>query len=81
MSALEGSGFALFQQRRLCYRHRLDRAAGGVIAPFAGVVELVDTLGLGPSGASHGGSSPFARTIRRFSAGVGLAALDRGCNE
>ncbi|BAE51598.1 hypothetical protein amb2794 [Paramagnetospirillum magneticum AMB-1] len=28
----------------------------------AGVVELVDTLDLGSSGASHGGSSPFART-------------------
>ena len=28
----------------------------------AGVVELVDTRGLGPRGESCGGSSPFART-------------------
>ena len=30
---------------------------------WAGVVELVDTLDLGSSGASRGGSSPSARTI------------------
>lgn len=29
----------------------------------AGVVKLVDTSDLGSDGASHGGSSPFARTI------------------
>jgi hypothetical protein len=29
---------------------------------LAGVVKLVDTLDLGSSGASCGGSSPFART-------------------
>ncbi len=28
----------------------------------AGMVELVDTLDLGSSGASHGGSSPSTRT-------------------
>src|SRR5437879_2422055 len=30
----------------------------------AGVAELVQAHGLGPCGASHGGSSPFARTIQ-----------------
>ncbi len=29
---------------------------------FAGVAKLVDARGLGPRGASRGGSSPFART-------------------
>ena len=29
---------------------------------YADVVELVDTLDLGSSGVSHGGSSPFVRT-------------------
>jgi hypothetical protein len=29
----------------------------------AKVAELVDALGLGPSAARHGGSSPFLRTI------------------
>ncbi len=42
--------------------------AGGVRGEkphIAGVVELVDTLDLGSSGASLGGSTPFARTIDR----------------
>ena len=30
---------------------------------YAGVAELVDALGLGPSAARRGGSSPFTRTI------------------
>jgi hypothetical protein len=30
---------------------------------YAGVAELADALDLGSSGATHEGSSPFARTI------------------
>ena len=40
------------------------RAARIVGTVSAGVVELVDTPDLGSGGASRGGSSPFARTIR-----------------
>ena len=40
------------------------RAARIVGVVSAGVVELVDTPDLGSGGASRGGSSPFARTIR-----------------
>ncbi len=40
-------------------------AQGGASRGFAGVAELVDALGLGPSGASRGGSSPSARTNLR----------------
>ncbi len=39
----------------------LDGAA--CIGVKAGVVKLVDTPDLGSGGASHGGSSPSARTI------------------
>ncbi len=33
-----------------------------ICRPFAGVVELVDTLDLGSSAARRGGSTPFSRT-------------------
>ena len=33
---------------------------------FAGVAELADAPGLGPGGATYGGSSPLARTISSF---------------
>ena len=42
--------------------HHLPQARAGQRVP-AGVAELVDALDLGSSGASHGGSSPSARTI------------------
>ena len=56
----------------------IDTASGGP-APsgrvtHAGVVELVDTLDLGSSGASHGGSNPFARTSFSYRVPVGSGA-------
>ena len=43
-----------------------ERCAALAAATYAAsVVKLVDTLGLGPSGAIHGGSSPSARTINK----------------
>jgi hypothetical protein len=44
----------------------------------AGVVKLVDTPDLGSGGASHGGSSPSARTTGRF-ARVPALAYSRLC--
>lgn len=38
----------------------------GVILNYAGVVKLVDTLGLGPSAFGRGGSSPLSGTILRY---------------
>ena len=38
----------------------------GVILNCAGVVKLVDTLGLGPSAFGRGGSSPLSGTILRY---------------
>ena len=46
-----------------CYRSAAGAARDPVVRAHAGVVELVDTRGLGPRGASLGGSSPSARTI------------------
>ena len=37
----------------------------GVILNYAGVVKLVDTLGLGPSAFGRGGSSPLSGTIQK----------------
>ncbi len=45
---------------RASYQSPQARAGQRVLA---GVAELVDALDLGSSGASHGGSSPSARTI------------------
>ena len=42
------------------------RRARVLAADDAGVVKLVDTPDLGSGGESRGGSSPFARTIRRL---------------
>src|SRR2546429_2158494 len=41
----------------------LGMLRGYIQQDAAGVAELVQAHGLGPCGASHGGSSPFARTI------------------
>jgi hypothetical protein len=40
------------------------------------VAKLADALGLGPSGAIRGGSSPFSRTNSNVSALSGQHALD-----
>src|SRR6266550_7682413 len=42
----------------------LGMLRGYIQQDAAGVAELVQAHGLGPCGASHGGSSPFARTIQ-----------------
>ena len=61
----EGVNFGL-GPNAACYAgkgHAMSIAFGGDAG--AGVVELVDTLDLGSSGASHGGSNPSARTTRQ----------------
>ena len=57
--AMIGSGTA---GSRIAPSYQSRRARAGQRVP-AGVAELVDALDLGSSGASHGGSSPSARTI------------------
>src|SRR5438105_8102243 len=50
----------------------LGMLRGYIQQDAAGVAELVQAHGLGPCGASHGGSSPFARTIQHHRAqGIG----------
>src|SRR5205807_2473760 len=49
----------------------LGMLRGYIQQDAAGVAELVQAHGLGPCGASHGGSSPFARTIQPHPGGRG----------